>query len=130
MALLSHLGPWSYPLAALGLATIADAIRAAVVIGSLDAEPPASGAPHHTVLAWGVLGGLVGLLGTAVGLGRLVLGIRSAVGPEPEDLESMLTILGEGIATVLSPAVAGGSLLAGSLVAWLALQYAFTLRVR
>ena len=122
------LGPWIWPLGVLGVVLLADIVRAAAALGADPEGAGSSAAPHHTVLAWGVVAGLVGLVGTLLGLGRLSMGVRAAAGGERAELEGMLDLFWEGAFVALSPAAVGLSLLAFALVAWIVLQYAFLRR--
>lgn len=130
MDFVTTLGPWMYPLAGVAVLLVADAVRAAVVVASMERSAPAYGAPHHTVLGWGVLAAVVGLLGTVVGFGRVALGARAATGAERAQLEGMLALMWEGVRVIVTPSIAGLALFTFALVAWLLLQYAFALRLR
>ena len=127
MSLLPLLGPWAYPLLGLSVILVADVLRAAwAILGGADDAPER--APHHTVPAWGVLAGAVGLIGSASGLGRGATGARAAAGGERAEVEAVLDVLGEGALLALSPAGAGLALFGLSVVAWLALHYAWARR--
>jgi len=115
------LGPWLYPLGVLSVVLVADVVRAAVATAGRGTR-----APHHTVLAWGVLAAAVGALGTVEGVGRLALGAREAAGGERMELDRLLDVVEGGAIVAATPATAGLGLLAFSLVAWIVLQYAFT----
>ncbi len=117
------LGPWLYPLAVVGLGLLVTIIRACKVISELTDRLPASGAPHHAVLAWGVLGAVVGLLGTVVGFGRVALGARAATGAERAELEAMLAVMWDGALVIVTPVTMGLWLFTTSLAVWLALQF-------
>jgi O-antigen ligase len=130
MEFLSTLGPWMYPLGGVAVLLLVDITRAGAAIARIDGEFPASGPPHHTVLGWGVLAGVVGLLGTVVGFGRVAVGARAATGAERAELEGMLELMWEGVMVIVTPTIAGLGLFTAALVAWLILQYAFTARMR
>ncbi len=123
MDVLSALGPWLYPLVIVALCLIGTVTRAVLTIARLTDELPASGAPHHAVLAWGVLGGVVGLLGTVIGFGRVAVGARAATGAERAELEAMLAVMWDGVLVIVTPVTMGLWLFTTSLVAWLALQF-------
>ncbi len=117
------LGPWLYPLVAVGLGLLGTMIRACVVISRLTDRLPESGAPHHPVLAWGVLAGVVGLLGTVIGFGRVAVGARAATGAERAELEAMLAVMWDGALVIVTPVTMGLWLFTTSLAVWLALQF-------
>lgn len=121
--LLSSLGPWLYPLAVVGLCLLVAIVRAGVVVSRLGDALPAAGAPHHSVLAWGVLGGVVGLLGTVIGFGRVAVGARAATGAERAELEAMLAVMWDGVLVIVTPVTMGLWLFTTSIVAWLVLQF-------
>jgi hypothetical protein len=123
MDLLTSTGPWLYPLVAVGLCLLGAVLRAAMVIRSMDDKLPAAGAPHHAVIVWGVLGGVVGLLGTVIGFGRVAVGARAVTGSERAELEAMLSVMWEGVMVIVTPVTLGLWLFTGSLVAWLVLQF-------
>ena len=123
MEMIGSLGPWLYPLLAVGACLVGTIVRACVVIAQLDEGLPASGAPHHPVLAWGVLGGVVGLLGTVIGFGRVAVGARAATGAERAELEAMLAVMWDGVLVIVTPVTMGLWLFTTSLVVWLALQF-------
>lgn len=120
---LGSLGPWLYPLGAVGLCLIATTGRAVLTIARLTDGLPASGAPHHAVVAWGALGLVVGLLGTVIGFGRVAVGARAATGAERAELESMLAMMWDGVLVIVTPVTVGLWLFTVSLVTWLALQF-------
>ena len=130
MDFLTTLGPWMYPLAGVAVLLVADIVRAAVSIVAMDGALPASGAPHHSVLGWGVLAGVVGLLGTVVGFGRVAVGARAATGAERAELEGMLALMWEGVMVIVTSAIAGLALFTIALAAWLLLQYAINVKLR
>ena len=121
--MLGYLGPWLYPLGIVALCLSGTMIRAVLTIGRLTDELPASGAPHHAVLAWGVLGVVVGLLGTVIGFGRVAVSARAAAGAERAELEAMLAVMWDGVLVIVTPVTMGLWLFTISLVAWLALQF-------
>lgn len=120
MEAISSAGPWIYPLLAVLAGLLGSIVRAAVVIRSSEPVPPA-GPPHHAVVVWGVLGLVVGLIGTVVGFGRLALGARTAAGGDRPELEAVLGVLFEGALVIVTPVTLGLWLLTASLVAWLVL---------
>lgn len=128
MDFVATLGPWMYPLAGVAALLLLDIVRAAIAIAT--AEPAAASPPHHTVLGWGVLAGVVGFLGTVVGFGRVAVGARAATGAERAELEGMLELMWEGVGVIVTPTIAGLALFTAALVAWLGLQYALMLRLR
>ena len=130
MRMLDLLGPWIYPLAGVGACLLLTIARATLLVAQLEEELPASGAPHHTVLAWGVLGGVVGLLGTVIGFGRVAVGARAATGAERTELEAMLAVMWEGVLVIVTPVTMGLWLFTASLVAWLALQFWINRKLR
>jgi hypothetical protein len=75
------------------------------------------------VLGWGVLGSVVGLLGTVVGFGRVALGARAATGSGREDFEAMMAVLWDGAVVIVTPVTVGLWLFTISLIAWLGLHY-------
>ena len=123
MQLFDMLGPWLYPLAGVGLCLLAAVVRAVVMVARMEGRLPASGPPHHAVLAWGVLGGVVGLLGTVVGFGRMALGVRAATGAERAELEAMFAVLWDGALVIATPVTVGLWLFTTALVCWLGLYY-------
>jgi hypothetical protein len=130
MNLLAASGPWLYPLLAVAACLAITVVRAAVVIRALDDAPPPAGPPHTAVVAWGVLGGVVGLLGTLVGFGRLAVGARVAAGAERPELEEMLAVMWEGVLVIVTPFMLGLWLFTASIVAWLVLQLMLGRRLR
>ena len=128
MQMLTATGPWMYPLLGLGLCLLLSMGRAALLVGRADGMP-AAGPPHHAVLAWGVLGLVVGLLGTVIGFGRLAIGARAASGAERADLEAMLAVMWDGALIIVTPVTLGLWLFTAALAAWLVLQYALELKV-
>jgi len=122
-------GPWLYPLVALAGAMVLAIGRAALVINQLDSGSSRLAPPHHAVLAWGVLSVVVGLLGTVIGLGRLAAGVRTSGGDRAE-LEQMMALMLDGMHVVMSPLAIGLSLLTISLVAWLALDFMVSRKLR
>ena len=131
MDLLAATGPWLYPLLAVAACLALAVVRAALAIRALGDRPPPAGPPHTAVVAWGVLGGVVGLLGTVVGFGRLALGARAAAGggesPEPE---AMLAVLWEGVLVIVTPVTLGLWLFTASIIAWLLLQFMLGRKLR
>lgn len=129
MELVSRAGPWVYPLLGIGLCLLVAIVRAAIVIMSMDRGPHPAGPPHNTVIAWGVLGGVVGLLGTLVGFARLAVSARQATGAQRVDLEALLDVLWGGAAVIVAPVTLGLWLFSVAVVAWLVLQYLLGRRV-
>lgn len=123
MNLLSATGPWMYPLLGAAACLFAAIVHATVVTLRTESGPPPAVPVHHAVLGWGVLGGVMGLLGTVVGFGRVALGARAATGSGREDLEAMMTVLWDGAVVIVTPVTAGLWLFTTSVVAWLALHY-------
>lgn len=130
MDLLTATGPWLYPLLGVAVCLAISVVRAAIVIRTLEDGPPPAGPPHTAVVAWGVLGGVVGLLGTVVGFGRLAIGARAAAGAERADLDAMLAVMWEGVLVVVTPVTLGLWLFTASIVAWLVLQFLFGRKLR
>jgi hypothetical protein len=122
MDLLTAAGPWMYPLLAVGACLFASIVHAAVVIATGDSAHPA-GPPHHAVLAWGVLAGVVGLLGTVIGFGKVAIGARAATGAERAELEAMLAVMWDGVLVIVTPVTIGLWLFTAALVAWIGLHY-------
>jgi hypothetical protein len=116
------LGPWVYPLGAIAVVLFADAVRAGVALAARDGAAMRA-SPHHTVLGWGVLAAVVGLLGTTIGFGRLLTGARVAAGGDRAELEGVLEVLQAGAIVSVAPAVVGLGLFTAAVCAWLALQY-------
>ena len=123
MNLLSATGPWMYPLLGAAACLLAAIVHATVVTLRTEKEDRPVAPAHHAVLAWGVLGAVVGLLGTLVGFGRVALGAREATGAGREDLEAMMTVLWDGAVVIVPPVIAGLWLFSMSVVAWLVLHY-------
>ena len=130
METLSTLGPWIYPLAGVGLCLLAASVRAGVVVASMEESLPASGAPHHAVLAWGVLGVVVGLLGTVIGFGRVAIAARAAAGSDLEELEAMLALMWDGVLVIVTPVTMGLWLFTSALIVWLGLDVWMKRRLR
>lgn len=128
MDILASAGPWTYPLGAMALCLLGSVVRAAIVIRSEDPVPPA-GPPHHAVVVWGILAGVVGLLGTVVGVTRLVEGVQAVAGSDTPDLEAVLEVLRQGALITGSPFALGLVLFALSLAAWLVLGFVLNRRV-
>lgn len=122
MDLLTAAGPWMYPLLAVGACLVGSVIHAGTVISSSDGTA-AAGPPHHAVIVWGVLAGVVGLLGTVIGFGRVAVGARAATGAERAELEAMLAVMWDGVLVIVTPVTIGLWLFTASLVAWLVLHY-------
>jgi hypothetical protein len=129
MDLLTATGPWMIPLLVVGGLLLTTAVRAAVVIGSMEESMGPSGPPHHSVVVWGVLGLVVGLLGTVTGFGRVVIGARAATGAERADFEAMMAVVWDGILIIVTPVTLGLWLLTVSLVLWLGLQFFINRRI-
>lgn len=127
MDILASAGPWAYPLGVMALCLLGSIVRAATVIRS-DAPVPPAGPPHHAVIVWGTLSGVVGLLGTVVGVARLTEGVQAIVGSDAPALETVLEVLRSGAIVTASPVVLGLTLFAASLVAWLVLGVALNRR--
>lgn len=127
MDILASAGPWAYPLGAMALCLLGSVVRAATVIHS-DAPVPPAGPPQHAVVVWGVLAGVVGLLGTVVGVARLIEGVQAIAGSDSPDLETVLDVLRRGAIVTASPVALGLTIFAASLVAWLALGFALNRR--
>ena len=123
MEFLNSTGPWMYPLLAVAVCLIVSVVRAAIIISAADGEMPRAGPPHHAVVVWGVLGGVVGLLGTVIGFGRVAVGARAVTGAERAELEAMLAVMWDGVMIIVTPVTLGLWLFTASLVAWLVLQY-------
>lgn len=130
MTLLSATGPWMYPLIAVGLCLLGSIVRAAFVIRIWDGSVTPSGPPHASVLVWGALGVVVGLLGTVIGFGKVALGARAATGAERAELEAMLGVMWEGAMIIVTPVTLGLWLFTVALVAWLGLQLMFNRKAR
>ena len=128
--LLGATGPWIYPLAAVAVCLVASAVRAAVVVYGSEGVLPASGAPHHAVIVWGVLGVGVGLLGSAIGFARVAVGARAAAGGDFSEFEAMLAILWDGVLVIMTPLTVGLWIFSVSLVLWLGLDLALKRTVR
>ena len=130
MDFLSTLGPWMYPLALVSVVLLIDIVRAGLAIASMEREMPAAGPPHHSVIVWGFVASVVGLLGTVIGFGRVAIGARAATGAERAELEGMLAIMWEGVMVIVTPVTAGLWLFTFALIAWLCLQYALARKLR
>lgn len=128
MEILASAGPWTYPLGAMALCLVGSVVRAATVIRS-DTPVPAAGPPHHAVVVWGILAGVVGLLGTVLGVARLIEGAQTIAGSDAPDLAAILDVLRRGAIVTASPVALGLALFAASLVAWLGLGFALNRRV-
>jgi len=122
MDLLTAAGPWMYPLLAVGACLFAAMVHAGIVITTSDSTRTA-GPPHHAVIVWGVLAGVVGLLGTVIGFGKVAIGARAATGSELAELEAMLAVMWDGVLVIVTPVTIGLWLFTASLVAWLGLHY-------
>jgi O-antigen ligase len=129
MDVLTSTGPWMYPLLGVGLCLLIAIVRAAITIYATDGESPGGG-PHHSVIIWGVLGGVVGLLGTVIGFGRVAVGARAETGGERAELASMLAVMWDGVAVIVTPVTLGLWLFTLSLLAWLVLQFLYQRRAR
>lgn len=130
MDLLTATGPWLYPLLAVALCILGAAARAAWVIRHSEGVMPAAGAPHHSVIVWGVLGAVVGLLGTVIGFGRVAIGARAAAGTELTEPEAMLSIMWDGTLVIVTPVTLGLWLFTSSLIVWLLLDWGLKRAVR
>ncbi len=117
---LAATGPWLYPLLAVAACLVLAAGRAAHTIHR--SSPSRSSGAHHSVIVWGVLAGVVGLLGTVIGFGRVAVGARAVTGGESAQIEAMLAVMWDGVLVILTPITFGLWLLTISLVAWLALD--------
>jgi len=67
---------------------------------------------RHSILVWGFLGALLGLLGTVVGLFVVAISVEAAG-------EVSMALLGGGLKVALSPTIFGLTLLTLAVVAWL-----------
>lgn len=130
MDLIAATGPWMYPLMAVGACILGSTIHAAVIIRSLDGTAPPAGAPHASIIVWGVLAFVVGLLGTVVGFGRVVIGARAATGAELADMEAMMAVIWDGVLIIVTPVTLGLWMTTCALVLWLILQFWFGRRLR
>lgn len=112
-----------YPLLVAAACLLAAIVHATLVTLRTEKGDRPIAPAHHAVLAWGVLGAVVGLLGTLVGFGRVALGAREATGAGREDLEAMMTVLWDGAVVIVPPFIAGLWIFSMSVVAWLVLHY-------
>jgi hypothetical protein len=122
MEILTATGPWMYPLLIVAGCLLASIVHSAVVILNSESAPSAAPA-HHAVLGWGVLAGVVGLLGTVIGFGKVAVGARAATGAERAELEAMLAVMWDGVMVIVTPVTIGLWLFTIALVAWLGLHY-------
>lgn len=129
MELIAATGPWMYPLLGIGLCLLVAVVRAGFAIGAIDDEVPAAGPPHHSIIVWGVLSVVVGLLGTVIGFGRVAVGARATAGVDRADLAAMLAVILDGAMVIVTPITVGLWLLTIALVAWLALHFALGRRL-
>lgn len=123
-------GPWLYPLVAVAVCLAASAIAAGLAIARSEGSMPASGPPHHPVLAWGVLGVVLGLLGTAIGFAQVAGGARAAAGGDFSELEAMLAVLWDGVLVIMTPLMLGLGLFTLALTAWLVLDLVLKRTIR
>jgi hypothetical protein len=122
MEILTATGPWMYPLLIVAGCLLVSIVHSFHVIWN--AESGSSVAPvHHAVLGWGVLAGVVGLLGTVIGFGKVAVGARAVTGSERAELESMLAVLWDGVMVIVTPVTIGLWLFTIALIAWLGLHY-------
>lgn len=123
MQVFTTLGPWIYPLAAVGVCTLLQTVFAARSIAGVESGAAPMHAPHHAIVAWGFLGCVIGAAGSLIGLGKLAVGARAIGGSEPAELEAMLDVFWDGVIVIGGPVVVGIGLLTISLVAWLGLDH-------
>lgn len=113
--LLQHfeqLGLIRWPMLVAALFLVAQIVRAYAVRH----RPPSRHrtVTRHAILAWGLFNALLGVLGTAAGLIMTARSVEHAGSVDP-------ALLGAGLRIALTPGVAGCSLLALGVLAWLVL---------
>lgn len=126
---ISATGPWIYPLLGAALCLLAAIVHATVATLRAGDGVPQPAPAHHAVLGWGVLGSVVGLLGTVIGFGRVAIGARAATGSGREDFEAMMSVLWDGAVVIVAPVTVGLWLFTTALVAWLILHYVLRARL-
>lgn len=110
----AQMGPWAYPMLLAALLLLVQIGRVAVGVGK---GATTGGAPGtHSILVWGALSGVMGLLGTAMGISIAAGTIETATSISPP-------IVWGGIKVALSTTIFGFLLLALALVAWLAIRF-------
>jgi biopolymer transport protein ExbB/TolQ len=112
-AFFAQMGIWAYPMLLVALLLVVQIIR---VMAGLQARARGRGSPSGgTILVWGALAGVLGFLGTAVGISLAAGVIETAPSLSPG-------VIAGGVKVALSTTVFGLVLFASALVAWLVVR--------
>lgn len=110
----AQMGIWVYPMLLTGIMTLFQIARVVVGLGK---RPPREGGPDgNSILVWGALGAVLGVLGTAVGSSIAAGTIETAASISPP-------LLIGGLKVALSTTVFGMLLFALALVSWLVIRF-------
>ena len=106
----AQMGIWAYPMLLVALLLAGQILR---VVTGLKKKETGQGAPSAgAILVWGALAGVLGFLGTAVGISLAAGVIETASSLSPG-------VIAGGVKVALSTTVFGLALFAVALVAWL-----------
>lgn len=112
MELLEDMGMIRWPMMVAALFLLVQIGRAAAVAGD---PGPGAARTRHTILAWGLLNALLGILGTAIGLAMAGRAVAAAGEADP-------ALVGAGVQVALTTTILGLILLVVAVAAWLILQ--------
>lgn len=109
----AQMGIWAYPMLLTGILMLFQIGRAAAGMGR---RTPAGGdSAGHSILVWGALSAVLGILGTVVGISIAAGVIENASSISPP-------LVAGGLKVALSTTVFGMLLFALALVAWLVIR--------
>ncbi|MDX1395387.1 MAG: MotA/TolQ/ExbB proton channel family protein [Gemmatimonadota bacterium] len=106
-----------YPLVIIAVFLLVEIVHASMAVARANGESVAAvSARIHPVLVWGVLGAVIGVIGTVVGIALAASYLERAGGGEP-------ALIWGGIKVALGPTIVGMLLLGVASIAWLSLQF-------
>lgn len=112
-AFFAQMGIWAYPMLSVALLLVVQILR---VVAGLKRRGKGQGTPSGgAILVWGALAGVLGFLGTAVGISIAAGVIETASSLSPG-------VIAGGVKVALSTTVFGLALFAVALVAWLVVR--------
>lgn len=110
----AQMGIWAYPMLLTGILMLLQIGRTAVGMGK--GTPVGGTSAGHSILVWGALSAVLGILGTVVGISIAAGTIENAASISPP-------IVAGGLKVALSTTVFGMLLFALALVAWLLIRF-------
>jgi len=110
----AQMGIWAYPMLLVTVLLAVQIIR--VVLGGRKGDPSGSAPSPDALLALGALSGILGLLGTAVGISLAAGVIEGASSLSPQ-------VIAGGVKVALSTTVFGLFLFTLALVAWMVFRF-------